>query len=147
MRIEKVLDGGQSPLNIFTIKPASIGQGTWVAGASTSSIFNFYLNNSTHADGDNFTEKVYLVAGTYTIQMLNFRSTDGGILKIQIDGVTVATQDCYAGAGAWNQLHETVNIAVLKSGLKDLKFLVDGKNGLSSNYYAYICGVRMFRTV
>ena len=59
--------------------------------------------------------------------------TDCGVCDYYIDAAEVGSDDWY-GALDYNKVNDTTNITVSSSGLKTLKFQLDGKNASASDY-------------
>jgi hypothetical protein len=98
-------------------------------------MLDYFFRNTSNANGDNFTMNVYLSAGTYTFQLLTHRATDKAIVDVDIDGVEVASYDLYNGGEIVNHVFETANIVVSTTGLKAIRFRVDGRNAASTQWY------------
>ena len=134
---------GEGHIVIHPPNTSAIGQGTWVFAADASCYYGWKWYNTSNANGDNFSYKVYLAAGTYTLQIFFERATNGGIVDFYIDADEVGSVDMY-GAGAYNVAGTVTSISVATSGLKTLKLQVDGKSG--SDYYIRIIDLVLWRT-
>lgn len=121
--------------------PSATGQGTW---ALSRSYGLQYLNNfGSAADGDNISFKASLKAGTYQVSIFANKDAGYGIVKVQVDGVTVLTFDTYSAApdsGGDNE--EWVNSS---DGDKTITIKVDGKNGASAGYSAVVADLQIGR--
>jgi hypothetical protein len=138
-----ILTGGTT---IMPIKPDAVNTGTWTLNQSTSTVFACYSQGS-NADGNNCTYKVPMAAGTYTIQVIYGQGTNFAKFDIQIDGaVVVSGIDGYAGGDAWNTISETTGVTITSGGIKNLKVIHNGKNGLSSGYFSRIEGIIIRQT-
>ncbi len=127
---------------------SSIGQGTWAfrtpgAPGWGADIFD---NDGSVADGDNISFKVYLAKGTYTLAIVTLKGANAAIVDFDIDGGEVASFDLYNAGALQNQrLTDTGNV-IATEGLKTLRMRVDGKNGSSSAYYAFVQMIILWRT-
>lgn len=138
-------DSGEGHISISPLSYDSIGQGTWAIGISSNQVLNYIFSNTSGVDGDNLSYKVYLAAGTYTLQLYTASHTDRGIADFDIDGVEVASFDLYVGVG-WNTVKTQTSIAVATSGLKTLRVRADGKNESSSSYVIPLTSIALWRT-
>lgn len=127
-------DIGEGHITILPFNYDSIGQGTWVLTVAASHPLNFQFNNTSNTDLDNISYKVYLAAGTYTLRVIHYKSDSQGIVDIDIDGVEKASVDCYAAVVDYDAILSQTGIVIATSGLKTIKFRLDGKNGASSSY-------------
>ncbi len=86
------------------------------------------------AINDEFTNGMYLEAGTYTLSVLGQSNTNCGQVTWYIDGVSaVSAQDWYAASGAFAT--KTASVTVSTDGWHVLKGIVAGKHASSSNYF------------
>ncbi|KKN72608.1 hypothetical protein LCGC14_0408500 [marine sediment metagenome] len=141
--------GGEAVEGHLTLLPwnyNSIGQGTWVISIDSVFALNTRFWNPTQADGDNVTYKVYLAAGTYTLRILGRTQNVYGIGDIYIDAAEVASFDWYSGSTIEAVVFSQTSISVATSGFKDIKIIVDGKNGSSSSYYINLHSIAFWRT-
>lgn len=104
--------------------------------AETDGQLLFNASSSSTGDEDAFiTIPVVLVAGTYTFFMRHYKWSGSGIYTIYIDGISVGTIDGYdGGGGTRNALNTITSIVVTTTGVKDIKFSMETKNGSSSGY-------------
>lgn len=137
---------GEGHISIIPISYNSIGQGTWVIFTWTSQALNLLFYNSTAADGDNISYKVYLDAGTYTLAFFSAYSPDAAIVDFDIDAVEVASFDCYAAGDTPNQRDIQTGIAIASAGLKTLRMRADGHNPSSSAYKIKATYIALWRT-
>jgi len=131
--------------NMLTIAPDAVGQGTWARTVNTSALYNALFANSTTADADEFSVNFYCPAGTYTIRFNALQSTNQGIVDIYLDGSEIDSQDLYAGSASYIYIHEITG-RVLTEGEHTLRFVIDGKNGSSSDFVFSTDGVTIQRT-
>lgn len=138
-------EAGEGHIVLFPWFYDSIGQGTWGYVFAADYVYQAMFQNSTHADGDNFSLKAYLAAGTYTLKVTVERNTNRGILDVDVDGVEVASFDMY-GALDTNHIFTETGIVIARSGVKTIKFRIDGKNALSSTYFLGMKAAVFYRT-
>ncbi|KKL17910.1 hypothetical protein LCGC14_2480820 [marine sediment metagenome] len=138
-------DIGEGYINIPAWNYDSIGQGTWVVVMNTLQIYAGVFNNSSFADGDNISYKVFLAAGTYTLDVHTMRNTNMAIIDIDIAGVEVASYDAY-GTVLLNVKQKTTGIVIATAGIKDIKVRTDGKNGSSTAYNTHFSSISLWRT-
>jgi len=153
--IKMILGIGISPIpgeiNGMTtlINPAfydSIGQGTWIIGVDSIVQWNAVWRNSSLADGDNISYKVYLTAGTYTFYSLFKTYSGAAIMDIDIDGVEVASFDGYSAGIVANVLFSQPNIVVAESGVKTVRLRVDGRHASSTGWSLNLINFQFART-
>lgn len=137
--------GGSGSIHLFGHNIDSVTQGTWAATIDNSYMFNHMWSNSTSADGDEIHFSTYMAAGTYTCNLQGRRNTNQGIVKIYIGEDLVATFDKY-GTSLGTALYTQTGISVT-AGLKDITYVIDGKNGSSSDYFGMFGVISFYRTV
>lgn len=125
----------------------SVTQGTWAATVSDVHLYNGYFGNSaSSADGDEIHYSTFLGAGTYTLKLLGTKASNHGIVDIYIDAGEVASFDLYNATVARNQVLTQTSISVASAGVKDIKVILDGKNGSSSDYIIAFQSITFYRT-
>ena len=137
---------GEGHITILPLSYDGIGQGTWALYYGSSQYLYGQFYNSSHADGDNITYRVYLDAGTYTLLAVTRTQNTSGIIDIDIDGVEVASFDLYSASLAHDVRQTQSGIAVAGPGVKELRLRLDGKNPSASDYYAFIHYLALWRT-
>ncbi|KKK66840.1 hypothetical protein LCGC14_2960050, partial [marine sediment metagenome] len=139
------LGGGTA--RIFTWSPDSITQGSWSIGMAVNHIYGgYFINLTSHANGDELHFSTYLGAGTYTLKMMHQTSPSEPIIDIYIDAAEVASFDLYSAGAVYNVISTQTGIVVGAGGVKDIKVIVDGKNASSSDYYAVIQDLVFYST-
>lgn len=134
-RYVDALDRGEGHIVLMPADYDSIVQGTWVFIGGAAFVCGV-LQNQTDADGDAFTLKAFLQAGTYTFMFLNSaQHTDRGIVDIDIDAVEVASFDFYSAVPITNARRTQTGIVVATTGLKTITVRVGGKNPLATHFY------------
>ncbi len=95
-----------------------------------------YSYQNASANGDTFTQSVFLRAGTYTPEILAVKEANGGILKVQLDGVDVMTNlDFYAASTTYNVAFGAAQpFTIPTDGYHKLTFVVTGRNGSSGGW-------------
>lgn len=104
---------------------------------STSTASGSMLNNvtATANNGDFFTCRFQIAAGKYVLNVNVSKTTNRGKVDVYIDNVKVnsTTLDLYADILAQANWQVT-NIVIAKSGIHEIKFVVNGKNASSTDY-------------
>jgi hypothetical protein len=121
-------------LTLILFKPNSTPQGTWAYYIENTHGCNGYLRNTSAADGDEARWLAYLDVGTYMIQLTCGKDSDYGIVDVEIDGVALASFDCYAAAPDPQSTTRDLDNVVATSGVKQIDLKVNGKNGSSTGY-------------
>jgi len=133
-------------IEILPYAYSSVGQGTWALIINAAYLFCGYIYNTSHTDGDNISYDIYLDAGTYTLCVLHSTINNCGILDVDIDATEVDTFDCYSAAPVVNVKATQTGIVIASAGRKTLKLRVDGKHASSSDYYAVVNWISLWRT-
>jgi hypothetical protein len=90
------------------------------------------------ANADQVTFRTGLRKTTYSLLLLGMDDADCGILKVYFGSTLVATFDTYQASPAKNQRNLQTSISVGIATDYDVVVKVDGKNGSSTGYVAYI---------
>lgn len=94
-----------------------------------------YVDRASMADGDSAGQEIVLAPGTYSFFVLGFTGGSQGKLDWYLDAAKIVDgQDWYSGGGTWNVIKSTTSI-VVAGGRYTLKFIANGKNGSSANYW------------
>jgi len=134
----------------ITLLPAAydhVDAGSWNITADTAQVLNGYIENATGgapANADQLTWKTGLRVATYTLVLWGMDDADCGILKVYFDSTLVATFDAYQAAPARNQRNAQTSIAVTAAKVVEVAVKVDGKNGSSTGYKAYISHISIW---
>lgn len=127
---------------------SAVGQGTWAvataysgAGHTTGPI----SNDATHADGDNFTFRVYTPAGTYRLDLACIMGTDKGKFDTYADASNLGSTDAYNATGGLNKGVHFTGIS-LSAGYHDIKFQLNGKHASSTDHILSLWGFALTRT-
>lgn len=136
-------DVGEGLICILPHMYDSIIQGTWTFTADANQVFlEGIWNNITGAgQNDELEYKIYLDIGIYVFGLLGAKATNGGIITVSIDGVSVGTIDQYNGSSVYDQLLTITGITLSTKGLKTVSLKMATKNGSSSDYigrYGYL---------
>ncbi|MEH2174823.1 hypothetical protein [Nostoc sp.] len=92
-----------------------------------------YQNPS--ANGDKFSFKRILAAGTYAINLITVCNNNVGILKLEIDGaLAFDDMDLYSPSTIVNAILIR-NITIATDGLHEFVWSINGKNASAINYY------------
>ncbi len=94
-----------------------------------------YAIQNAAANGDSFSHSFFLRGGTFDLNVLGISGPVCGIVDWYLDGVLVVTgQDWYAAGYTYN-IVKTDSITVSGDGYHVLVGVINGKNGLSTDYY------------
>ena len=137
---------GEGHITILPMSYSSIGAGTWSQGINANSYLNGYFFNTSSADADNASYKVYLAKGTYTLRLVHTKASTGAIVDIDIDGVEKGSVDLYAASTSYNEIYSVTGIVVAASGLATIRLRSDGRNGSASGYTCYVVFLSLWRT-
>lgn len=125
--------------------PQVVIQGTWAFAISANHPLNQYFSNSTVADGDSVTFRIWLDECNYKFVLLCHTHSGGGIVDISIGGTVKATFDLYSAGLVYGVVKESGPQASPSGSLKDLGITLDGKNGASSGYSAHLNALLFWR--
>lgn len=106
---------------------------------TTSQSYNQYSNQNAAANGDAFTQSLWLRAGTYTLSVLGITQNDGGKIDWYLGtsssslALVASGQDWYSVATTYN-VKQTATITVPEDGYHVLKGVVNGHNAGSAGY-------------
>ena len=98
-------------------------------------VYNFCVYQNAAANGDMFSQSVFLRAGTYTFSVLGETTNASGLADWYLDGsLVVSGQDWYSAGTTRNVVKSTVSITIASDGYHVLKGTVNGQNGASGGY-------------
>lgn len=118
--------GGSLPIDAFG---ASSSVGTWAPYANSS--VPTWANEATRAQNDAITYVLAVPAGTYTLSLVQLKSTVSGIATIKRDGVTIGTIDGYAAVGTYAR-DDIAGVAL--NGVHTLELTLATKNASATAY-------------
>jgi len=96
---------------------------------------NHYFVQAPNANGDSFTQNVFLASGTYTFSVLGFSYFTAAKVDWYLDGGMISSgQDWYAPVATENTLLVVTSVFVPSNGQHTLKGVVNGHNSSSTNY-------------
>ena len=96
---------------------------------------NLYVYQNASANGDIFTQSMFLRAGTYTLSVLGETTANSGLVDWYFDGAPIVSgQDWYSGATVRNVVKVSASFTVASDGYHVLKGTVNGQNGASGGY-------------
>lgn len=122
------------------------GVGTWVQSVVTGTVYpNGCLFNTSLAQNDYVTMRIYLTEGIYNWSTSWFATTNAGISEIFITGVSQGTIDNYAASGTENIINYS-GFHFQDNGYYDFMFKVTGKNASSTGYGQRLMGIKFTRT-
>lgn len=139
-------EGAEGHITILPWDYNAVVQGTWVIYVDSTQIMNGNIQNSTQANGDELNYKVFLVKGTYTLQIVACKISAAPILKFYLDGVEKMAVDLYSAADVQNFVTATTGIAVATNSLRTISVKADGKNAGSSAYKIKLSSIALWRT-
>lgn len=114
----------------------------------SSQAYNHYGLMTPSANGDSFTQSIYLVAGTYDFYVLGVTTASSAIVDWYLNGSLIASgQDWYSGATVYNVEKKTATISVGINENHTLKAVVNGKNAASTGYDLYFTKFSFRQTV
>ncbi len=135
-------DGVQCTNGVYPTRMSRFSDEFLANGATTDHFYDGLQRYGTgtfvtaRADADWFTTSFMLQKGTYTLKILGITSNAGGKVDTYLDDVLIVSADDWYSAGTvYNVIKSHAAIAVTYDGYHKLKFLVNGKNGASSNFY------------
>lgn len=139
-------DIGEGHITILPWNYDSIGAGIFVLSTQPTDVLNGYLYNSAAANLDNLSYRAALAAGTYTLRFICRTNNDAAILDFDIDGVEVASFDCYSAGVVNNVIFTQAGIVIAADGLKTIRLRSDGRNGASTGWQIRITEFALWRT-
>lgn len=133
--------------------------GFTVLATSTNDLRNGYRAN-TPAQNDSIEWNVALGAGTWTLQLMSRKDASSAILTVALStdassytsvgsspyNASASTIDLYNGSTLYNQQSSLTGITIATTGVYRLRLRAETKNASSSNYAAYLNGLRLWRT-
>lgn len=142
-------EGGESsPIttNMLTRDPDSVGQGTWARAISSSYFYCGDFYNSSNANGDNFTVKFHLPAGTYKLRFNSIKHPTSAIVKVEVGSTNLGNTDLYAAAGDNTFIVEYTGCSITAGGEYAVKFSVNGRNASATGWYLNLSQIEFIRT-
>lgn len=113
--------------------------GTWGPLIDTAHLYNGVYTNTSAANLDALTFRTGLKRIAYTLVLFGLSDVDGGIVKVYLDAVLVATFDMCDIAGPTRNIeYRQATITPASAKVYDVKVKVDGKNGASSGYKCWL---------
>lgn len=99
-----------------------------------------------NAQNDELGFNVILAAGTWSVYLLFFRYTSGGIATVTFDASSVGTIDTYGASNQSNTVGSITGISVGATGKVALKLKASTKNGSSGGYALWLSWISLVRT-
>ena len=110
-----------------------------ILAVNASAIYNGYVYQTVPGDGQIvYCSRAYFSPGVYQIRVVHLKSTVGGIFEVSLIGpetLTTPTVDTYNGITTFNNISDN-NLIITKAGEYRINVIINGKNGISTNYYA-----------
>ncbi len=141
-----------------TLDEQSGASGTWALIAFTNEVLvgpfvqpgaanigAIALYNSSTAQNDYVTWDIVLSAGTWNATFFVRKSSNTGIITLELDGVSKGTVDTYSASIAYGKVSIT-GFTVSATGKTVLKVLAATKNASSSGYLLELFGISLRRT-
>jgi len=128
---------------------STVVAGTWASQSNiTQQYIPFFTQNATsHTDADEIKWKVSLPKGTYTYYFYSVKDSNMGKVDLYVGTTKIASGiDLYAGASAYNSVSTGTFSLTSDAENADFRIVVNGKNGASSSYCAYITACSFIRT-
>jgi hypothetical protein len=126
--------------------------GTWVVAIPSDVASPFVGNsggaffyNSSAAINDSVSWDVVLGAGTWTVTIHVRRSTNTGVITLQLDGVDVGTYDTYAGSPSY-AIGTIAGMVVAASGKRRVTVKMASKHASASAYIGNLYALHFRRT-
>lgn len=101
---------------------------------------------STANQNDQFTVEQFLASGTFKIALLCGTYSNGGILTINMDSVTIGTIDTYSAGTVPSVMLLSANFTNSGTRKKSFQFIIASKNGTSTGYKMQIDEIYFVRT-
>lgn len=146
LRGEVPYDRGEGHLPLIAWSFKTVLSGSWARLQNNIIYLAGIIYNTSASDGDEVAWPLYLSAGTYDIALVCNRVADSGIVKIDIDGVEVATFDLYNSPTQNSHYMLVTGVVVATPGLKTISARLDGKNPSSTSYLARLVALIFTRT-
>lgn len=105
---------------------------------------NVVWNQLVPNDGDEWYWYAPMEQGSYKISVLGISAADRGVADFYVNGVEIASKDWYA-APAVHDEEWTFNWNPTQTRLHEFKIVVDGKNGLSTNFHLVLSSIVIYR--
>lgn len=121
--------------------------GTWVCNINDGFWNNYCIENGTsHNDGDSVSYEVSIPAdGNYSLVCAFYTASTCGLLDIYADATKIVDQWDLYSAGATFNVKKTQTAITLAKKIITLKFIINGKNGASSNHNMYLQRAELIR--
>lgn len=97
-------------------------------------IDNLFARQSPGANGDSFTQSVFLRNGTYTFSVEGQTNAANGMIDWYLDGVAFTTGQDWYTASQTKDVIKTATVTIASDGYHILKGIINGKNLSSSGY-------------
>lgn len=118
-------------------------QKTWTRSVSGNNEFARFAVLTNAANNDTVDYKFPLKAGTYTLEVVHLRRTDGAIATLYLDGNQVGSIDTY-NSSTTNVNRFTANVSVSTTGTHTFKAVVTGRNASSTGFAFPVSAVLLY---
>lgn len=97
-------------------------------------IGNYFARQSASANGDTFTQSVFLRAGTYTFSVEGQTNSANGLIDWSLDGTNFATGQDWYSASVTKNVVKTASVTIANDGYHTLQGKLNGKNASSTGF-------------
>ena len=111
-----------------------VNGGALVRQLQANQVYNAQFFQGGAAINDEWKQRFWLRAGSYTLYLFGYTDTPNGIVTLSIDGVSQGTQDWYSNPRVYNVVQSTA-ITVIGDGEHILNGKVAAKNGASGGFF------------
>jgi len=108
--------------------------------------FGGYFRQNTPAQYDELQLHLKLPPGTYSFALRHIKNTLYGIADLTVDGTYRGSIDMYNATLVYNQLYTLGSIPMTGDAEHDIRFKINSKNALSTNYFFLWSYVDIIRT-
>lgn len=100
----------------------------------TGQLGNYYARQNTSADGNSFTQSVFLRAGTYTFSVMGQTNAANGNINWYLDNTIFGSIQNWYSAAQTKNVVKTLTLTIATDGYHILKGVISGKDSSSSGY-------------
>lgn len=117
--------------------------GTWVYSITTSQAYCFAFYNSSDAQNDEISFKIFAEAGNKTLEILCVTSGGYAIATVYLDDVEQGTIDLYSSSTKYNK-KKTLAVTVVGTGEHTIRFKAATRNGSSTGWILALTWLRIY---
>lgn len=119
-------------------------QGTWSYSITVPNFMGGVWVNTSDTNGDKMRYYAALSNGTWYISILASTFNGGGIIQVDLDGITAIQYDLYSVVRAGNVILEN-SFEVISNQVYAIDVYVNGKNASSSGYEIQYSAISLYR--